>query len=143
MFDYIQSVDRMMLIANTLLLMDIAFLPFAAAVLADAFHAGNGQRSAVVFYGLTLELAAILFNVIWEYARHNRRLLSNNIDDAGARSIARRYRLALVWIAIGTALGGVIPFLGMAVIAAFIPFYWLPIPGETARLDRDGKASPR
>jgi hypothetical protein len=29
--------------------------------------------------------------------------------------------------------GALLPVLGMAVIAAFIPYYWLPIPGEIAR----------
>jgi hypothetical protein len=42
MFDHIRSADRMVLFLNTLLLMDIAFLPFAAAVLADAFRTGHG-----------------------------------------------------------------------------------------------------
>jgi hypothetical protein len=65
MFDHIRSVDRLVLSLNTVLLMDIAFLPFAAAVLAQAFRDGQGQRTAVVFHGITFEVAAILFNVIW------------------------------------------------------------------------------
>jgi TMEM175 potassium channel family protein len=36
----------------------------------------------------------------------------------------------LSWIATGTLLGALLPSLGVAVIAAFIPFYWRPIPGE-------------
>ena len=62
----------------------------------------------------------------------------------GARVISRRFRLALVWIATGTLLGALLPVLGMAVIAAFIPYYWLPIRGEiagvtpTARRDCSG-----
>ena len=67
-FDHIRVADRTMLFLNTLLLMDIAFLPFAASV----------------------------------------------------------------------------PVLGMAVIASFIPYYWLPIRGEVAsakpRRDGGGKA---
>jgi uncharacterized membrane protein len=132
MFDHIRRADRMVLFLNTLLLMDIAFLPFAASVLAGAFRAGQGQRSAVVFYGMAFELAAILFNAIWAYARHEHRLLGTTIDSVGARAIGRRFRLALAWIATGTLLGALLPVLGMAVIAAFVPYYWLPIPGETA-----------
>jgi uncharacterized membrane protein len=132
MFDHIRSADRTVLFLNTLLLMDIAFLPFAASVLAAAFRTGHGQRTAVVFYGIVFELAAILFNVIWGYARHDHRLLGTTIDSVGARAIGRRFRLALVWIAIGTLLGALLPVLGMAVIAAFIPYYWLPIRGEIA-----------
>lgn len=130
MFDHVQSADRVVLFLNTVLLMDIAFLPFAASVLAEAFRDGHGERSAVVFHGIMFELAAILFNIIWEYVRRNRRLLSTALDNAGARAIARRFRLALAWIAAGTLLGALLPPLGVAVIAAFIPFYWLPISGE-------------
>lgn len=136
MFDHIRSVDRMVLFLNTVLLMDIAFLPFAAAVLAQAFRDGQGQRTAVVFHGTAFEVAAILFNAIWEYARHDHRLLATTINSAGARAVSRRFRLALAWIATGSLLGAVLPALGVAVIAAFIPFYWLPIPGEIARAKR-------
>lgn len=122
MFDHIHSADRTVLFLNTLLLMDIAFLPFAASVLAAAFRTGHGQRTAVVFHGMTFLLAAILFNVIWGYARHNHRL-GTTLDAGGARAISRRFRLALVWIATGTLLGALLPVLGMAVIAAFIPYY--------------------
>jgi uncharacterized membrane protein len=132
MFDHIRVADRTVLFLNTLLLMDIAFLPFAASVLAGAFRAGQGQRSAVVFYGMAFELAAILFNVIWDYTRHGRRLLGTTIDAAGASAVSRRFRLALAWIATGTLLGALLPVLGVAVVAAFIPYYWLPIRGETA-----------
>ena len=130
MFDHIRSADRVILFLNTVLLMDIAFLPFAASVLAGAFRDGHGERSAVVFHGIAFELAAILFNVIWEYTRRNPRLLATTIDSTGARAISRRFRLALAWIATGTLLGALLPALGIAVIAAFIPFYWLPISGE-------------
>jgi hypothetical protein len=70
------------------------------------------------------------------YARHDRRMLANTIDSAGVRAIGRRFRLALAWIATGTLLGARLPALGVAVIAAFIPYYWLPIPGEIARMKR-------
>lgn len=133
MFDQIRIADRMVLFLNTVLLMDIAFLPFAASVLARAFRDGQGQRAAVVFHGIAFEVAAILFNAIWAYARRHQRLLVTSIDPVGARAISRRFRLALTWIATGTLLGALLPALGVAVIAAFIPFYWLPIRGEIAR----------
>jgi len=136
MFDHIRSADRMVLFLNTVLLMDIAFLPFAASVLAKAFHDGQGERTAVVLHGLTFEVAAILFNVIWWHARRHRRLLVASLDSAGARAIARRFQLALAWIATAIGLGIVFPPLGVGVVAAFIPYYWLPIAGEIARRKR-------
>ena len=121
MFDHIRAADRMVLFLNTRLLMDIAFLPFAASVLSAAFRTGHGQRIAVVFHGLAFLLAALLFNLIWRYARHDHRLLGTTIGEAGAGAVSRRFRLALAWLATGTLLGALLPVLGIAVIAAFIP----------------------
>jgi TMEM175 potassium channel family protein len=136
MFDQLRRADRVVLFLNTVLLMDIAFLPFAAAVLAQAFRDGQGQRTAIVLHGLVFELAAALFNVMWWYARRHHELVHDHLDDVGARAIGRRFWLALVWIATGTALGVLLPALGVAVIAAFIPYYWLPIRGEIVRRER-------
>ena len=49
MFDHIRVVDRVMLLLNTLLLMIVAFLPFATSVLAGALRNGHSIRTAVVF----------------------------------------------------------------------------------------------
>ncbi|MFJ8363850.1 TMEM175 family protein [Streptomyces sp. NPDC093984] len=136
MFDHIRHADRVVLFFNTVLLMDIAFLPFAASVLAEAFRDGHGQRTAVILHGVAFELAAVLFNVIWWHARHDRRLLATTIDAAGVTAISRRFQLALVWLGTGTLLGALLPVLGVAVISAFIPYYWLPIAGELAKARR-------
>ncbi len=133
MFDHIRHADRMVLFLNTVLLMDLAFLPFTASVLAESFREGHGERTAVVLQGLAFAVAAALFNLIWWWARHDRRLLAPTIDDAGAKAIAGRFQLALAWLGVGTALGAVLPLLGGAVIAAFNVYYWLPIPGEVGR----------
>ena len=132
MFDHIRAADRVVLLLNTLLLMVVAFLPFATSVLAAALRAGQGQRTAVVFYGLAFDTAAVTFNVVWHYARR-RRLLSEALDPAGATAISTRFQLALAWLAGGALLGVVLPVLGLAVIGAFNAFYWLPIRGENPR----------
>jgi uncharacterized membrane protein len=131
MFDHIRAADRVVLLLNTVLLMVVAFLPFATSVLAGAFRGGDGQRTAVVFYGIAFDVTALTFNAVWQYAR-SRRLLSETLDAAGATAIGRRFQLALAWLATGALLGAVLPVLGVIVIAAFNAFYWLPIRGETA-----------
>lgn len=136
MFDHIRSADRVVLFLNTLVLMDIAFLPFAASVLAEAYRDGHGQRTAVVLHGAAFELLAVLFNVIWWYVRRDRRLLTATIDQAGVTAVSRRFRLALVWLAAGTLLGALIPLLGVASSAAFIVYYWLPVAGEISEAKR-------
>jgi hypothetical protein len=82
-----------------------------------------------VFYGIAFEVAALLFNAVWDCARAQQ-LMRATIDPGGAIAIRRRFRLALGWIASGTLLGALLPVIGVSVIAAFIPFYWRPIPGE-------------
>jgi uncharacterized membrane protein len=130
MFDHIRAADRVVLLLNTLLLMAVAFLPFATSVLAGALRSGEGQRTAVVFYGIAFALAALTFNAVWQYARR-RGLLSDALDPAGATAIGRRFQLALVWLATGALLGAVLPILGLAMVVAFNAFYWLPIRGES------------
>jgi uncharacterized membrane protein len=136
MFDHIRRADRVVLMLNTVLLMDVAFLPFTAAVLAEAFRDGHEEGTAVVIHGIAFELAAVLFNIIWWHARHNRRLLATTIGATGVTAITRRFRLALVWLAVGTPLGATRPALGVAVITALMLYYWLPIAGEIEKLRR-------
>ncbi len=130
MFDHIRAADRLVLLLNIVLLMVVAFLPFATSVLADAFRDGDDERTAVVFYGIAFVATALTFNAVWLYARRHR-LLSEGLDPAGADAIGRRFQLALAWLGAGALLGAALPALGVAVIAAFNAFFWLPIAGES------------
>jgi uncharacterized membrane protein len=132
MFDHIRVADRVILLLNTLLLMIVAFLPFATSVLAGALRSGHGLRTAVVYYAIAFDLTALTFNAVWQYARRHQ-LLSKTLDAAGATAIGRRFQLALAWLTTGALAGLLIPLLGVAVIAAFNVFYWLPIRGESPR----------
>jgi uncharacterized membrane protein len=130
MFDHIRAADRVVLLLNTLLLMVVAFLPFATSVLAGALRDGHGERTAVVFYGIAFDVTALTFNAVWQYARRHG-LLSQALDARGATAIGRRFQLALGWLTAGALLGAALPILGVVVIAAFNAFYWLPIRGES------------
>ncbi|HEU5477161.1 MAG TPA: TMEM175 family protein [Gaiellaceae bacterium] len=130
MFDHIRVADRVVLLLNTLLLMVVAFLPFSTSVLAGALHSGHGERTATVFYGLAFDATALTFNGVWHYARRHG-VLNEALDPGGARAIGRRFQLALAWLSLGALLGGLLPILGVVVIAAFNAFYWLPIRGES------------
>ena len=136
MFDHIRGADRGILLLNTLLLMAVAFLPFATSVLAEAERSGHDQRTAVVFYGLAFALTALAFNAVWHYARRQR-LIRETLHPTGAAGITRRLQFALVWLGLGALLGAAFPILGLAVIVAFNVFYWLPIPGESLTLPAD------
>ena len=132
MFDHIRAADRLVLLLNTLLLMAVAFLPFATSVLAGALRTGHGQRTAVVFYAIAFDATALTFNGVWQCARRGG-LLNEALDPAGATAISRRFELAVAWLATGALLGAALPVAGLAVIVAFNAYYWLPIRGETPR----------
>ena len=132
LFDHIRVADRVVLLLNILLLMVVAFLPFATSVLAGALRSSQGERTAVVFYALVFDATALTFNGVWQYARRQG-LLGDTIDAAGATAIGRRFQLALVWLSAGALLGALHPILGIVVVAAFNAYYWLPIRGESAR----------
>ena len=97
MFDHIRAADRLVLLLNTLLLMVVAFLPFATSVLADAFRDGHDERTAVVFYGIAFAVTALTFNGVWRYATRHR-LLSGALDsrrrDGDRQALCARGRLA-------------------------------------------------
>jgi uncharacterized membrane protein len=100
MFDHIRAADRAVLLLNTVLLMIVAFLPFATSVLAGALRSGHGQRTAVAFYGIAFAVTALTFNAVWQYARRHG-LLSDALDAEGAAAIGRRFQLAVAWLGAG------------------------------------------
>jgi uncharacterized membrane protein len=131
MFTHIRFADRMLLFVNTLLLMNVAFIPFSAAVLAATFRDGAGERTAVLLYGGTLVVGGIFFNAVWAYARRHR-LLGAAIEDADARRIGRRFLLGPALYAAATVVGALVPVAGVVGFAALIVFYWLPVTGRRA-----------
>jgi uncharacterized membrane protein len=127
MFEHIRSADRLLMFLNTLLLMNVAFLPFVAAVLAAAFRNGTGERAAVVLYGGSLVVGGVFFNAVWEYARRGHRHLGDSIDPAGARTVSRRFLVGPAAYLVATCVGAAVPVAGVVLFAALIVFYWLPI----------------
>jgi len=127
MFEHIATGDRTLLFINTLLLMDVATLPFVTSVLASALRSGHGQRTAVMVYGATLVVGGVFFNSVWEWARHHHRLLGPSISPAAAGATARRFAAGPVLYLAGTGLGAARPSIGLAVFAGLILIYWLPV----------------
>ena len=126
-FHHVRRVDRMLMFFNTLLLMNVAFLPFVTAVLSSSLREHAGLRTAVILYGSTLVIGGFFFNAVWEWARYRHRLLGDSIAPDDARTVARRFMLGPTAYLIGTAIGVAVPVLGLALFAALILFYWLPI----------------
>jgi uncharacterized membrane protein len=89
-FDHIRAADRVILLLNTVLLMIVAFLPFATSVLAGALRSGHSLRIAVVLYGLAFDATALTFNAVWQCARR-----ADTRGRPAARGAGRRSRRAV------------------------------------------------
>lgn len=86
----IARTDRTMLFINNLLLLTVAFLPFPTKLVGDYLR-GEGEQAAALAYAGTLVVMAILHQVWWQYARHNRRLIADETPDAALRAVDRAY----------------------------------------------------
>jgi uncharacterized membrane protein len=75
MFQHIAHYDTILIVLNLLLLMCIAFIPFPSSVIGD-----YNDRTANVFYALTLAITGLLSGGMWLYASVGGRLLSSELD---------------------------------------------------------------
>ena len=75
MFHYIKRSDRVLLWLNTLLLMCISAIPFAAALIGEY----RSEQVAVALYGSLLALTGIIFLVLWLYASNGHRLIRSTM----------------------------------------------------------------
>ena len=117
--------DRTFMFINLLLLLDVAFLPFPTKLVADYLGESGDARAAAYAYGGTLLLMAVAFNVLWAYARGNRRLIRDDFPQPKVRAVT----LATL---IGVPLTGLVLLLatwtplGSVVFALAISAFYLP-----------------
>jgi uncharacterized membrane protein len=99
-FRFIKRYDGRLLLLNLLLLLVIAFIPFPTAVLSE-----YGNRTATIFYALTIIVAGLLSAIMWWYAVSNHRLVDDDLADTQRRQGFWRSLLApaIFLISIGIA----------------------------------------
>jgi uncharacterized membrane protein len=88
-FRFVTRYDTRLLLLNLLMLMCIAFIPFPTSVLSE-----NGNRTATIFYALSIAVTGLMSAVLWWYVSRENRLIGNTID---ART-ARRHLLSILTI---------------------------------------------
>jgi len=136
LFTYIRRADRTLLLANLGLLMTVSFLPFPTAVLAEHLPDPAARTGATVFYGLTLVVIALSFNVLWWAGRGRHRLLATPAHDEGLRTITFRY--AIGPLSYGTAT--VVAFFN--VWASLAIHFGLALMYALSERRRDGETEP-
>jgi uncharacterized membrane protein len=88
-YRFIARYDTRLLLINLLVLMSIAFIPFPTAVLSE-----NGNRTATVFYSLSIATTGLLSALLWWYASVENRLLEEQFD----ASVAHRNLLSILTV---------------------------------------------
>jgi uncharacterized membrane protein len=83
MMHFIAATDRVFLWINLLLLLDIVFIPYVAALLS----ASHADPSAIRIYGATLILTNITSSTLWHYATRKRRLVRPELPATFARFV--------------------------------------------------------
>jgi len=126
MFEWIVKADLELLLLNTLLLLFIAFLPFATAVLAEAFHQRVDQDIAAAFYGSTLAVIGLFVNFMWRYCSRNPELLSHTITPEQVKAIGKRYALGPMGYAVATLSAFFSPWVSILIFIGLNVFFLWP-----------------
>ena len=79
-FRYIERYDTRLIFINLFVLMAIAFIPFPTVIISE-----NGNRTATIFYALTMCVVGLLLTLLWLYASSRHRLVSPDLDSAIVR----------------------------------------------------------
>jgi TMEM175 potassium channel family protein len=99
-FQFIKRHDRGLLVLNLLFLMVIAFVPFPTSVISE-----SGNRTATIFYALTMTVAGLMLTAIWWYATRHNRLTDPHLDAQQRRRqfVSLLLTVALFALSIGLA----------------------------------------
>jgi uncharacterized membrane protein len=90
-FRYIRRFDNNLLMLNLLLLMTIAFIPFPTSVISATWN-----RTATIFYALTMIVCGLMSLALWWYATRYNRLVDAHMD---ARIRRQQFLSPLITIA--------------------------------------------
>lgn len=125
-FQLIDRTTHGLVVANLLLLMCVAFLPFPTKILAEHLRtAGSDQRTAAIFYNASFFVTAIFYNVLWQTAAWKHRLITPG-REAACDQVTRRFWAGSPSYLIATLLSIVSVPAGIAANTAIALFYLLP-----------------
>ena len=124
-FVKVRTVDRTLLLINTLFLMVVAFIPFPTFLVAEYLRE-SGERDAVLAFGTTFVVLAILFQLLWLYVAVGRRLIRDDVPQAAVDDITRTYLPGVPVYAVATLVSFLSPFASIALLLAIAVFYSLP-----------------
>jgi uncharacterized membrane protein len=121
---HVALTDRTFLFINVFFLMTIAFLPYPTRVVASNLNT-EGERAAVIFYGLSNVAMALGFLVLWLYPSRGHRLLREDADPRAISGITRSYLPGVPMYLAATLVAFVSPTVSLVCFGALALFYVL------------------
>jgi uncharacterized membrane protein len=115
-------VDRVLLFLNLLLLMTVAFLPLPTRLVAENLT-GPGESAAVYAYAATFVVMAVVYNLLWRYARGGRRLIRDDVPDSRLQAIDRAFNPGPPMYAVTLLVAFVSPLASVLLTFAIAAFY--------------------
>jgi uncharacterized membrane protein len=128
MFHYIRRSDHLLLVANLLLLLCVALLPFTTATLSEYVRGSeSARRLSALIYSAVLCVAGLFFNLVWRHALRAG-LVDSRADPHRLHALRRHWQLvpALYAIAFGLSLFDV--RLSLVLYVLLLLYYALPGP---------------
>ncbi len=92
LFEQIKRKDHALMLLNGLLLMLVTLIPFPTSLVAAYLQTPYAKTALAVYCGLNFGMAAA-FNLIWNHAAQDGRLLADDHDRRRVRQITDQYRL--------------------------------------------------
>jgi TMEM175 potassium channel family protein len=90
-FQLIERTSHGLIVANLLLLLWVAFLPFPTKVLGEHLLATlEDRRTAALFYNGSFFVTAVFYNLLWQTAARGNRLIARG-HEAAAAQVSRRF----------------------------------------------------
>lgn len=140
-FAFVRRINREVNLWNLLLLLVVAFVPFATAVLGD--YPGNPM--AAVFYGFSMLLLAIAFNLLAAAMARNFIVPLGLLPEDTMRRGMLANRFSLLGYVVGIVLAWNWPYAALGVYCLVAAFYLLPseLDREISRRLQERRAGPR
>jgi uncharacterized membrane protein len=125
-FRLIERTTHGLVVANLMLLLFVAFLPFPTSILAEHLQEKSHDANvAAIFYNGAFLATAVFYNVLWQTAARGHRLIVDGSQDA-ADEVTRRFRPGVPLYAVATAIGFWNVGAAVAANGAIAAFYLLP-----------------
>ena len=125
LFEQIRRKDHLLMIYNGLLLMLVTLIPFPTALVAAYIRTPDAKIAAVLYCGLNL-LMALAFNLLWNHAARDGRLLAADHDMHRVHHITQQYRFGPILYAAAFALAFISVNACVGLIGLLAVFFALP-----------------